>query len=114
MVKPSLNTAPDVTLKALLIAEISPVFEAVRVYPKPARFILSPLKVATPLTAFIVVVPDSAAPLVPVPVVIARLTEAVDDVTVLPLVSCIVTMGWVLNKIPAVLLVLGCVVKANL
>ena len=76
--------APAVTFKALLIAEVRPVLEAVRVYPEPARLILRPLKAATPLTAFIVVVPASTAPLVPVPEVIARLTEAVDDVTVLP------------------------------
>ena len=76
--------APAVTLKELLIAEVRPVLEAVRVYPEPARLMLSPLKVVTPLTAFSVVVPASTAPLVPVPVVIARLTEAVDEVTVLP------------------------------
>ena len=75
--------APANTFKALLIAEVRPVLVAVRVYPVPARLMLSPLKVATPLTAFSVVVPASTAPLVPVPVVIARLTDAVDDVTVL-------------------------------
>jgi len=80
----SLAAAPDVTFKELLMAEVSPVLEVVRVYPVPTKLILNPLKVATPLTAFIVVVPASTAPLVPVPEVIARLTEAVDEVTVLP------------------------------
>ena len=76
--------APAVTLKALLIAEVRPVLVAVRVYPVPTRLILRPLKVATPLTAFSVVMPASTAPLVPVPVVIAKLTDDVDEVTVLP------------------------------
>ena len=84
VMKASLAGVPTVTLKAMLVAEISPVLEAVRVYPEPARLMLRPLKVATPLTAFIVVVPASTALLVPVPVVIARLTKAVDEVTVLP------------------------------
>ena len=76
--------APAVTLKALLIAEVRPVLVAVRVYPVPTRLMLRPLKVATPLTALLVLVPESTAPPVPVPVVIARLTDAVDEVTVLP------------------------------
>ena len=50
----------------------------------PTRLILRPLKVVTPLTAFSVVVPANTAPLVPVPEVIARLTDADDEVTVLP------------------------------
>jgi hypothetical protein len=54
---------------------------------------LRPLKVATPPTAFTVVVPESAAPLVPVPEVMPRLTAAVEAVTVLPLASCTVTTG---------------------
>jgi len=80
----------------------------------PAKLMLRPLKVATPLTAFSVLVPDSTAPLVPVPVVIARLTGAVDEVNVLPLASCTATTGWVLKAVPAVLVVLGCVVIVNL
>ena len=76
---------PAITLKALLIAEVRPVLdEAVKVYPEPARMMLRPLNVATPLTAFSAVVPASTAPLVPVPEVIANVTDAVDDVTVLP------------------------------
>jgi len=79
-----LSAAAAVTLKALLIAEVRPVLVDVNVYPEPARLMLRPLKVANPLTAFNVVVPASTAPLVPVPEVIARLTDAVDEVTVLP------------------------------
>ena len=114
VVKTNLVATPATTLKALLIEEVRPELEAVKVYPEPAKLILSPLKVTTPLTAFSVLVPESTAPLVPVPEVITRLTETVDDVTVLPYVSWIVTMGWVPNAVPAVLLVLGGVVKANL
>ena len=93
VVKASLAAVPATTFKVLLIAEVRPVPEAVRVYPLPIRLMLRPLKVDTPLTAFLVLVPESTAPMVPVPVVIARLTEAVDDVTVLPKVSCTVTTG---------------------
>jgi hypothetical protein len=84
VVKTNLVAAPASILKALLTVEVRPVLVAVSVYPVPDRLILRPLKVATPLTAFLVLVPESTAPLVPVLVVIARLTEAVDDVTVLP------------------------------
>ena len=84
VVKASLAATPAVTFKALLIAEVSPLLEAVRVYPEPDRLMLRPLKVATPLTAFSVAVPTSTAPLVPVPVVIDRLTDATDEVTILP------------------------------
>ena len=84
VVKASLDAAPAVTLKALLVAEVRPMLVAVRIYPVPARLMLRPLNMVTPLIAFSVVVPASTAPLVPVPVVIARLTEAVDETTVLP------------------------------
>ena len=73
----------------------------------PTRLILRPLNVATPLTALLVLVPDKTAPLVPVPEVIASVTDAVDEVTVLPYASCTVTRGWVLNAVPAMLLLLG-------
>ena len=74
---------------------------------------LNPLKVATPFTVFIVVVPDRVAPLVPVPEVIAKVTQTEEVVTLLPYKSCIVTTGWVTKAIPAVLLELGWVVKAS-
>ena len=84
VVKTNLVAAPAVTFKALLIAEVRLVPVAVSVYPVSARLMLRPLKVATPLTAVRVMVPASTAPLVPVPVVIANITETVDEVTVLP------------------------------
>jgi len=50
---------------------------------------------------------------VPVPPVIARVTELVlSPVTVLPPASCTVTTGWVANATPPVL-PLGLVVKAS-
>ena len=76
--------APAVTLKALLTAEVRLLLVAVKVYPEPARLMLRLLKVATPLTAFSVLVPESTAPLAPVPEVIAKLTDAAEVVTVLP------------------------------
>ena len=84
VVKTSLAAAPAVTLKALLIAEVRLVLVAVSVYPVPTRFMLRPLKVATPLTALFILVPESTAPLVPVPGVIANVTDAVEDVIMLP------------------------------
>ncbi len=71
----------------MLVAEVSVPLVAVKVYPVPARSILSPLKVAMPLTAVTVFVPERTAPLVPVPDVMARVTGAVELVTVLPLAS---------------------------
>ena len=82
--KASLIAVLDPTLKTLLIAEVRPVPVAVSVYPVPDRLMLRPLKVATPLTALLVLVPESTAPLVPVPEVIANVTDAVEDVIVLP------------------------------
>ena len=80
----------------------------------PARLILRPEKVATPLTAVTEVVPARVAPLEPVPEVIARVTLALEVVTGLPLASSIVTTGDVAKAVPAVLVVLGWVVKASL
>ncbi|MFY9813853.1 MAG: hypothetical protein WAK43_06865 [Dehalococcoidales bacterium] len=54
---------------------------------------LSPLNIATPFTAFSVVVPERAAPLVPVPLVIARVMLPPEVVTGLPLASSTVTTG---------------------
>ena len=83
VVKTSIIAVLDPILKALLTAEVRLVPVAVSVYPVPARLMFRPLKVATPLTAFLVVVPESTAPLAPVPVVIARVTDTV-ELTVLP------------------------------
>ena len=63
----------------------------------------SPLKVATPLLAVTVAVPDKAAPGVPVPEVIVSVTWVVLSlVTVLLLASWMITTGWVVKAVPAV------------
>jgi hypothetical protein len=63
---------------------------------------LNPLKVATPLEADMVVVPDRVAPEVPVPEVMAMDTEALEEVTVFALASCRVMTGWVVKAVPPV------------
>jgi hypothetical protein len=55
----------------------------------------TPLKVATPATAFTVIVPTVVAPVFTVIV-----TAAVLPVTVLPTASRTVTTGWVVNAAP--------------
>jgi hypothetical protein len=69
------------------------------------------LKLATPEVAFIVRVPlnDPPAGLVPIAMVI----DADDDVTVLPKLSCTVTLGGPAIALPALALA-GWVVKATL
>ena len=69
-------------------------------------------KVATPATAAAVVVPESLAPLVPVPVVIVSVTSPVNPVTVLPNASCTVSCTAGLIAAPAVVVV-GCTVKTS-
>ena len=71
------------------------------VLPDPARSTLNPENDATPATAFTVAVPLN----VPVPEPIATVTDAVDDVTVLPYVSCTVTTatGEILTDLVRVL-----------
>ena len=101
-------------LQALLMAAVKPELVAVKVKPVPARLMLRPGKVATPLTAVTEVVPERVALLEPVPEVIARVTLALEVVTGLPLASSIVTTGDVAKAVPAVLVVLGWVVKASL
>ena len=73
---------------------------------------LSVEKVATPLTAAMVVVPESTAPLVPVPPVIVSVTLPVKPVTVLPSESFAVTATAGVMLAPAVV-VLGCAVNAK-
>ena len=50
-------------LKLELVAPLRPVAAAVKVYPLPERLILRPEKLATPLEAAPVVVPESVPPL---------------------------------------------------
>ena len=64
---------------------------------------LQPAKVTTPATAaFALAVQVRAAPAVPLPLVIARVTELVSVATVLPPRSCTVTTGWVPKATPPV------------
>jgi hypothetical protein len=99
-------------LKALLVAPLKPLLLAVRVYPVPVLFMLTPLKVATPFEAVSgFLVTDSVPPdgLVP----IARVIEALEVVTVLPPASSTVTTGCVVKALDC-LPPEGCVVKTSL
>ena len=109
--KASLVGAPKVTAKALLVAGVNVPLVAVKVYPVPALSRLNPLKVATPVAAARVAVPERLplAGFVP----IAKATEAVEVVTVLPPASWIVTTGDVAKAIPETAAG-GWVVKASL
>lgn len=72
-------------LNDVLVADASDPLEATRVYPEPALLMLKFEKIAIPLEAFEVRVPDK----VPLPglVPIARVIGSEDDVTVLPKAS---------------------------
>ena len=94
----------------LVVADVRPALVTVRTLSLPVRLMLSPLKVATPLTAATVAVPLR----VPVPVVSASVTLALDVVTVFPCASWIVTTGCCANAVPAAVLADGCVVTATL
>src|SRR5712691_1548426 len=105
--KASLLAAAGVMLKLVLVTPVSPVLEAVSVYPVPAVLIDRLLNVATPLIAVVPTVPPRAPPpgLVPMP----RLIEAVLLVTVLPRLSWTITWTPGLMLTPATVL-LGCAV----
>ncbi len=75
--------------KGVLVAPRKVPPEAVRVYPEFAGRIERSLKVATPLTAFTVVVPKSVAPIELPPS--ATVTVSLALMTALPKVSVIVT-----------------------
>src|SRR5581483_3371871 len=97
--------------KPPLLAPVSPVLLAVRVYPVPTLSIDNVLKVATPATAFTVFVPLRVpdAGLLP----IATVIEAVLLVTRLPPASCTCTVtAGVIDEPDCVLL--GCWAKASL
>jgi hypothetical protein len=110
VLKPSLAAVDEVILKVELVAVVNPDEEAVSVYPVPMALIESVLKVAIPLEAPTMVVPESVPPpaLVPIPMEI----EADDPVTVLPPASSIVT--WMLLQAAPAVLVPGCTVNASL
>src|SRR2546429_686889 len=99
-----------VMLKPLLMAPVRLVAEAMRVYPLPALSILKFAKVATPLTAATVVVPERVPLAGLVPIATAMLGVAV--VTVLPWASWTATCMAGVIPAPAAAL-LGCTVKTS-
>jgi hypothetical protein len=106
----SLVAGPRVILKVLLVAAVRLPLVALRVYPVPVLLTLKSLNVATPLTALMIVVPDS----VPLPglVPMATVIEAVEEVTVFPPASCTTTVTTGDMSTPAAAL-LGCWPKTN-
>jgi hypothetical protein len=107
-----IETLPPAALTAtvLLVAPVRPVADAVSVYPVPAGFRLKFEKVATPLTAATVVVPERVPLAGLVPIATVMLVVAV--VTVLPCASWIATCTAGVITPPATA-VLGCTVKAS-
>ena len=81
----------------------------------PTKLILQPANVAIPVPAVFtgLVVQVSVAPAVPVPLVIASVTGIPAVVTALLFASSTVTLGCVVNAVPAAEGVLGSVVKTN-
>src|SRR5205085_2577666 len=101
VVKASLVALPTVTLNVELVAEVSPLLVAVSVYPVPALSILQPAKVTTPddaVTGLVVHVTVPPPGLVPM----AKLTLALELVTVSPPGSWTLTAGWVPHAVPPV------------
>jgi hypothetical protein len=70
VVKASCVTTPGATLKVGLAADVSPDAAAWSENPAPLLSMLNELKLATPSDALTVVVPESVAPGVPVPLMI--------------------------------------------
>jgi hypothetical protein len=89
----SLVAPAAVTVNALEVAPVSPELDAVSVYPAPAALMERFEKVAIPLEAATVSVPESVPPPGFAPIAIVTLAELV--VTMLPFVSwtCTVTAG---------------------
>src|SRR3989442_12059489 len=83
--------APALMVKKALVAPARPVAVADRLYALPLWAMLKSAKVATPATAATVVVPESVAPLVPVPAVIVSVTSPVKPVPAAPDASPTVT-----------------------
>src|SRR5438034_3598551 len=92
-------------LKLLLVAPVRVVADAVRVYPDPRLLMLRFAKVATPLTAATVVVPERVPLAGLVPIATVMLVVAV--VTALPWASWTATCiaGVMAGRAPAWLLV---------
>src|SRR5207245_2521989 len=99
-----------VMLKLLLVAPVRVVADAVKVYPVPGLLMLRFAKVATPLTAATVVVPERVPLAGLVPISIVMLVVAV--ATVLPWASWTATCTAGVIAAPATAL-LGCTVKVR-
>ena len=85
VVNASVEAGPTVMLMALLVAAVKVPSVALIVYPVPARLMEQPAKVATPAVALSGFdVHDDAAPLVPVPEVMASVMAEVLEVTTSP------------------------------
>ena len=97
-------------LRALLVTPVKLPELAASVYPVPALSMESPLKRATPFTAFTLAVPDSVPP--PALFAIARVTASRAVVMRLPLASRTSTSTAGEIAAPAVPLV-GCVENAS-
>ena len=66
-----------------------------------------------PAAAIVFALHPSAAPGVPVPLVMASVTRLLSPVMVLPAMSLMVTCGCVANAVPPVEEALGCCVKTS-
>ena len=102
--------APTVRAKLAVVALVRPADEVVRVKLPNVPVSLQPAKVAMPPVAVCGLVAQAR---VPVPVATARVTGALEPVTVLPLASWMVTTGCVV-KATALMAPAGWVVTANL
>ena len=110
VVTANLVAAPAVRAKLDVVALVTPVAEAVRVKLPTVPVSLQPAKVAIPEMAVCGLVVQAK---VPVPLATARVTAALEVVTVLPLASWTVTTGWVVKAVPLTAPA-GWVVTANL
>src|SRR6266550_1723665 len=109
-VNASCVAVPGVMLKAALVTPVTPVAFAVSVYPLPVLLMLRLEKVATPLTAARLTVPESVPALGLAPS--ATVTLPLNPVAVFPWASCAVTCtaGEMGAPAPASL---GCTVNAS-
>ena len=97
VVTANLAADPTVRVKLDVVALVTPAAEAVRVKLPTVPVSLQPAKVAMPEDAVCGLVVQAR---VPVPLATARVTGALEPVTVLPLASWTVTTGWVVKAVP--------------
>ena len=93
---------PVVILKALLNPVTAALAVAVREYPVPTLLIFRLEKVATPLTALTVVVPERVPP--PALIAMARVIASVAEVLVMPVAVRTATVTLGLKEVAAVVL----------